>query len=194
MSRNLLRGLTLVLAAALSPGCGGDDSVGPQAGATATITVDDATATQYLKFTDDAANVVMVAEADAATSTAWDLSFFTTTVASNSTANVAVYCLCGNEAATGDAVMAMTADGQLSTFENVTASDIPAGSSFATDAFATHKWYRYNITGSDNQIWPVYNVYLVERGTAVYKIQIVNYYNTAGEPRHVTVRYARLRD
>lgn len=58
--------------------------------------------------------------------------------------------------------------------------------------FGTSVWYKYNITGTDSQIWPTYNVYLVKRGTAVYKVQLTGYYNLAGEARNITIRAARL--
>ncbi|MDQ8150781.1 MAG: HmuY family protein [Gemmatimonadota bacterium] len=58
--------------------------------------------------------------------------------------------------------------------------------------FAVKPWYRYNVTGTDMQIWPTFNVYLVKRGTAVHKVQLTGYYNLAGEPRNITVRSARL--
>lgn len=57
--------------------------------------------------------------------------------------------------------------------------------------FAAQPWYRYNLTG-ENIIHPVFNVYLVKRGDDVYKIQLIDYYSTAGEPRHISFRYARL--
>ena len=59
--------------------------------------------------------------------------------------------------------------------------------------FAASPWYRYNITGTDNQIWPTFNVYLVKRGNEVFRLQIVSYYSVTGAPRHITFRYARLR-
>jgi hypothetical protein len=58
--------------------------------------------------------------------------------------------------------------------------------------FGVKAWYRYNVTGTDQQIWPTYNVYLVKRGSAVYKVQLIGYYNLAGEPRNITVRSARI--
>jgi len=58
--------------------------------------------------------------------------------------------------------------------------------------FATSPWYRYNITGTDNQIWPNFNVYLVRRGDTVFKVQITGYYNTAGVPRQITIRSSRV--
>jgi hypothetical protein len=58
--------------------------------------------------------------------------------------------------------------------------------------FNSQPWYQYNITGTDNQIWPLFNVYLVKRGSEVYKVQLTSYYSTAGTSRQITVRYARL--
>ncbi|MCC6316436.1 MAG: hypothetical protein IT361_02005 [Gemmatimonadaceae bacterium] len=59
--------------------------------------------------------------------------------------------------------------------------------------FVAKPWYRYNITGTDNQIWPLFNVYLVKRGTEVYKVQLTSYYGPSGASRQVTMRSARLR-
>ncbi|MEP7383137.1 MAG: HmuY family protein [Gemmatimonadota bacterium] len=58
--------------------------------------------------------------------------------------------------------------------------------------FVSKPWYRYNITGTDNQIWPTYNVYLVKRGDEIYKVQLTSYYGTTGTSRQITIRYARL--
>jgi HmuY protein len=57
--------------------------------------------------------------------------------------------------------------------------------------FVSHPWYRYNLTG-ENIIHPTFEVYLLRRGDSVYKIQLINYYGPAGEPRRITLRYARL--
>ena len=59
--------------------------------------------------------------------------------------------------------------------------------------FTSKPWYKYNITGTDNQIWPTFNVYLVRRGNAVYKVQLTSYYGTDGAARQITIRSARLR-
>jgi hypothetical protein len=83
-------------------------------------------------------------------------------------------------------------------FESLTSVDDIPETAYRTDSFggvfAESKWYRYNLTGSDHQIWPTYDVYLVRRGSTVYKIQLVGYYSPAGEPRHITIRYAKLAD
>lgn len=59
--------------------------------------------------------------------------------------------------------------------------------------FVSQPWYKYNITGTDNQIWPTFNVYLVKRGTDIYKVQLTSYYGVTGTSRQISVRYARLR-
>lgn len=58
--------------------------------------------------------------------------------------------------------------------------------------FATSPWYKYNITGTDNQIWPTFNVYLVRRGDEVFKVQMTGYYGPTGTSRQITIRSARL--
>ena len=62
----------------------------------------------------------------------------------------------------------------------------------AVSVFGSRPWYKYNITGTDLQVWPTFNVYLVKRGTQVWKVQLTNYYSTTGEPRNITIRSARL--
>jgi hypothetical protein len=57
--------------------------------------------------------------------------------------------------------------------------------------FGSHPWYKYNLTG-ENIIHPTFDVYLVRRGTRVFKLQLINYYGPAGEPRRITFRYALL--
>jgi len=58
--------------------------------------------------------------------------------------------------------------------------------------FVSSPWYRYNITGTDNQIWPNFNVYLVKRDDAVYKVHITSYYGASGAPRQITIRSSRV--
>jgi hypothetical protein len=59
--------------------------------------------------------------------------------------------------------------------------------------FGNQPWYKYNITGTDLQVWPTFNVYLVQRGSAVWKVQLTGYYDLTGAPRNITIRSARLR-
>ena len=59
--------------------------------------------------------------------------------------------------------------------------------------FGANRFYRYNIAG-DNRISPTFDVYLIKRGTAVYKLQIIDYYNSTNQPRHVAFRYKQIAD
>jgi len=73
-----------------------------------------------------------------------------------------------------------------------TVSDIPSAAyASGVDAFAgvfaAEPWYKYNLTGS-NLIHPTFNVYLIRKGTQVWKVQIISYYNTAGAARFITFR------
>lgn len=74
-------------------------------------------------------------------------------------------------------------------------ASIPA-SAYSTDgtggAFLANLPYRYSTT--THQLYPTYDVYLVKRGTAVYKVQVVTYYSQTGAAGHVTLRYAKLAD
>ncbi len=80
---------------------------------------------------------------------------------------------------------------------DLTAMRALPNASFGQDAlggpFGAKPWYKYNVTGTDMQIWPNFNVYLVKKGNAVYKVQVVSYYDTTGKGRVITVRSARLR-
>ena len=96
----------------------------------------------------------------------------------------------GGVSGAGNAAAATTTE----SFETVTTAAVDSRA-FQQDGFAgvfaSHPWYRYNLTG-ENIIHPTFEVYLVRRGAEVYKLQLTDYYGPAGEPRRITVRYARL--
>jgi len=170
-----------------------DDLTSPsdQPSATETLTVDASTSSAFVALGEQPH---VVTGADTTSPTAWDLNLNATNVALNAAGGVTAYCLCGNEALTDVAVMALTADAQLSTFTAASSAEIPAAAtSFTADVFTTHKWYRYNLTGNDHQIWPTFNVYLIKRRSAIYKVQITNYYSATGAPRQITIRSAQIR-
>lgn len=81
------------------------------------------------------------------------------------------------------------------TFESITTAK-EADQAYRSDSyagvFASSRWYRYNIGGTGNRISPTFEVYLVRRGSAVYKVQLLNYYNVTGSPRHITFRYEQI--
>ena len=47
---------------------------------------------------------------------------------------------------------------------------------------------------NDQVLYPTFNIYLVKVGSAVYKVQLIDYYNgSTGASGWPTVRYARIR-
>jgi len=71
-------------------------------------------------------------------------------------------------------------------FLSVISGAIPSAVDDASGIF----WY--NIEGN-NRLWPTYNVFLVEIGTAIYKVQVIDYYNATGASGFPTVRFEQLR-
>jgi hypothetical protein len=71
-------------------------------------------------------------------------------------------------------------------FLSVLSGAIPGTTGDASGVF----WY--NIEGN-NRLWPTYNVFLVQVGTAVYKVQVTDYYNSTGASGYPTVRFEQLR-
>ncbi len=80
-------------------------------------------------------------------------------------------------------------------FDSLTDVDGVPSAAFDADGFGgvfvESPYYRYNLL-DNHHIWPVFNVYLIKVGDAVYKIQITNYYDVNGNARHITTRYAKL--
>ncbi len=52
--------------------------------------------------------------------------------------------------------------------------------------------FLYNLEGNQ-RLWPTFNVFLIRKGSAVYKIQITDYYNVTGDSGYPTLRYEQLR-
>jgi hypothetical protein len=117
----------------------------------------------------------------AQTSTDWDIAFEGYTIRVN-----------GGVSGTGQAGALVTTE----PFNEIADASGAPSTVYKGDAFGgvfdAHKWYRYNVTGSDHQIWPTFDVYLIKRGSDLYKIQLINYYATDGTARHITFRYAKV--
>jgi hypothetical protein len=184
----------LALIAAALAACDGGSPTEPQPSPTATIMVDASAAWAYLALGTPAAPVAVD---DAAASAAWDLGFNATAVRVNGgevgPGGVVALCLCQNAGATDAEVLAMTPESELADFDAVRAADVPAATDprWSATVFDTERWYRYNLAGN-HQVSPTFQVYLVRRGDAVYKLQLVGYYGPAGETRRITARYAKL--
>lgn len=114
----------------------------------------------------------------------WDLQFTGWSILANGNAGAeSVSALVDNSTPFGQITAAYAAMAPPAVFKR----DAYAG------VFVSKPWYKYNITGTDNQIWPTFNVYLVKRGTEVFKVQLIGYYSATGTARQVGVRYARLK-
>lgn len=76
-----------------------------------------------------------------------------------------------------------------------TTTAVTQANAYRTDVYAgifgTNRYYRYNILG-DHRISPTFDVYLVRRGTAVFKVQILDYYSATGDSRRISFRYRQI--
>jgi hypothetical protein len=89
------------------------------------------------------------------------------------------------QAAVADATQSFEATTTASTQPQAYRTDRYAG------VFGTSPWYRYNLA-NDNRISPTFDVYLVKRGSAVYKVQVIDYYSDTGAPRNISFRYQQI--
>ena len=191
-SRRVLLAAGLILTAAACESSPTEPA--PDPGASMTV---DASSNTTWALVDLTSPAQLVQAADPTASTAWDLGFQTTKLVLNGgaagPAGMVAYCVCQNAAVTTEQLKAMTPDSELADFEAVTKAQIPAaGDAWSADVLDQKRWYRYNITGSDHQVWPTFDVYLVKRGDEVYKVQVTGYYGADGKPRQISFRYAKL--
>jgi hypothetical protein len=126
-----------------------------------------------------AARVDLLGGATTADATAWDLRFDGWTLRLNGGASG------GGRAAAAVAEQPLALLTTAATAAQAYRADAYAG------VFAQHPWHRYNLLG-DHRVTPTFDVYLVRRGSVVYKLQVTGYYGPAGETRRITVRYEQL--
>lgn len=191
-SHRILLAAALILTASACESSPTEPATDP--GASMTVDASSNTAWALVDLTTPAQ---LVQAADPTASTAWDLGFQTTKLVLNGgaagPAGMVAYCVCQNTAVTTEQLKVMTPESELADFETVTKAQIPAaGDVWSADVLDQKRWYRYNITGSDHQVWPTFDVYLVKRGDEVYKVQVTGYYGADGKPRQISFRYAKL--
>ncbi len=118
------------------------------------------------------------------TSANWDIRFSGWTIALN-----------GGVSGSGSVRAVLDTSTPFASIDATYAASAPA-QAYSSDAFggtfSANRWYRYNLTGTDNQIWPTFNVYVVRRGGVAYKVQLISYYGPTGTSRQITLRYQRL--
>lgn len=177
-----------------------DDPVGPGEEDFATLTVAARTDWTYVDLA-ETASVVQVS--DPASSSAWDIGFFATGVMLNGgaagPADVAGVCLCQNDGATNEQILAMTADGELADFEAVTAANIPTDEdAWTSDALtpALADWWSYNF--ATHEVRPVTdNSWIVRTasGNAFVKLRIAGMVGATQQgPGQVTLEVATWED
>jgi hypothetical protein len=126
--------------------------------------------------------VDLAAGAPTASAADWDLQLEGWTIRVN-----------GGASGTGKAAVATT----TTPFAEITNAFVGEARAYRTDTYAgvfgEHPWHRYNLLG-DHRISPVFDVYLVRRGSSLYKVQVLDYYGPAGETRRITLRYEQIAD
>jgi hypothetical protein len=143
--------------------------------------------TDTLEFTVGADPVYVDLTTGAVTTSAnWDLRFSGWTIRVN-----------GGVSGAGTVAAVLDTTTPYADITSTYAASVPA-QAYARDAysgvFSAQPWYRYNLTGTDHQIWPTFQVYLVRRADALFKVQLTGYYGPGGETRQITIRYQRLAD
>lgn len=71
-------------------------------------------------------------------------------------------------------------------FLSVISGAIPSSVDDASGVF----WYNIE---ENNRLWPTQNVFLIRRGTEIYKMQVTDFYNATGASGYPTVRFLQLR-
>jgi hypothetical protein len=190
--RPAMRWLAIASLVATLGACANSEITGPIPGVSGMMTLNAAQAWQYFSLDQ---GTPVAPDGPATTSDDWDLGFFTTSVVTNGgdagPGEVSAYCVCQNASATSAQILAMTPESEAADYDAITLSDVPPATSFGTTTFADRRWYKYNLAG-DNRISPTFDVYLVKRGDAYYKVQLTGYYSVTNAPRHITFRYERL--
>ena len=62
-------------------------------------------------------------------------------------------------------------------------NEVPTGN-FSNDTSARLEWYGYDL--STHRVEPLNQVYIIDDGSTIYKMQFLNYYNEDDESRHIT--------
>lgn len=125
-----------ILASLMLGACATDDVFTPDLSVSeGTFTVVATSNWQYVSLLDSAA---VTPTPSATQSDAWDIAFFGTNVTLNGgdagPGGITAACLCQNAAATGEQVLAMTAESEFADFD--TLRTVPAGTSFSSDVLS----------------------------------------------------------
>ena len=188
-SRALL--LALALPLLLAAACSSDDVIAPPPPVEGTMTVD---AASGWAFVDLESGDVVTPTPSSSESEAWDIAFSVTSVMLNGglagPGGVAGYCVCQNETATNEQVLAMTAASELADFEGVTS--VPAGITWIEEELtpAFSGWYTGSGATAAADPAKVFLVRLAD-GESYAKLRVADLEDpTAAAPGTITFEYA----
>lgn len=185
-----LRPALVAVAALLTTACT-DDVTAPPASVAGTFTVDASRSWVYVSLADSA---IVTPIPSANESDAWDIAFNATNVTLNGGAagpgGVTAACLCQNASATGEQVLAMTAETEQADFDAV--GSIPTGATFVSDELtpAISGWYAGNGAAAVAAPDKAFLVRLSD-SLAYAKVRVTKLEGaTAGSAGKVTLEYA----
>lgn len=141
------RGVSLLISLILFAACEAD-SGGPNQGGPGTLQINAASSTAFTYFAFDADTIVAVA--DPANSTAWDIGFRRFTLQLNGgvagTKGVLGYNLANNAAADTAAILGFTPANQLPAFDAIGVADIPNDTAFKVEGLGPDysSWFRFD--------------------------------------------------
>lgn len=187
----------VVVLAGLLGACDDDgDPSGPIDEPFSTLTVAAPTDWAYV---DLASTARQVTPTNPQQSNAWDIAFLATSVMLNGgqagAGDVEGYCLCQNQGATNDQVLAMTAESERAAFEAVTAASIPSDDGdWVSDELSPSitGWWNYDMTShtltpATDRVWVVRTA----EGDAFAKLRVTGITNaTQQNAGEVTLEFA----
>lgn len=187
---------SLAIAALVFAGCDDSTTEPPGSEGPSTLTV---AAVDAWAYVDLGTSASLVTPTDPSTSTDWDVAFLMTSVMLNGGAagpgDVSGYCLCANESASDDQLIAMTPDSELAAFEAADVSAVPSNEEdWTTDVLAPSidAWYNYDFDTHQVSAAPE-NVWLVRAADsdAIAKFHVVGIDGaTQQHAGAVTIEYA----
>jgi hypothetical protein len=181
-----------VLLVGVGSACKGDEISAPPEPVAGTLTIDASQGWAYVSLGEGRT----VTPAQPATSPAWDIAYFATSVMLNGGAagpgGVAGYCVCQNAGASSAQIVAMTPESELADFESVTAANIPAAPTFQLEALvpAVAGWYTGTGSGATAAADKTWLLRLSDE-TSFAKLRVVSLRGaSAATPGDVTIEYA----
>ena len=187
-------GLSVLLA---TTSCSDSSPAGPEEPVISTLTLNASATWAFTAFDGELAAPVSVG--DPATSTAWDVGFYGTSVMLNGggagPSDVQGYCICQNDGASDEQIMDLSAEGELTAFDTASGVDIPSDEdAWTSDSLqpSIDEWYTYDFTthtiaAAPERVWYVRTA----SDDAFAKLHVIDIANpTRTHVGEVTVEFA----